>query len=310
MRSPRRHGDAVERQPGGYCCARFDEDSEGFGRRRSRRHRQFRNGADDPAETEGNSRAALLRDRRLRAPGLCRDRTYSGHDIIQPSRRSAAALSRGARHRLQNRDRALRPAPAERHPSRYQALQHPVSSLGRCGTDRLRPVASQPVAGFVAGRISRALRHRALYGAGAAARRPRRPAQRSVFARRAVVFFHDRRAAFWRKRNDGRDAAAAVARSLSAASIETGLSALVAGNRAALPRDRSGVALSDRVATGVRTGASRPDQADGTRRAAQARSALAPSGVAASTAIQLSRGATPQLPPSLRQVRSSRSPST
>ena len=38
-------------------------------------------------------------------------------------------------------------------------------------------------------------RHRALHGAGAAARRARRSAQRSVFARRAAVFLHDRRAA-------------------------------------------------------------------------------------------------------------------
>ena len=48
----------------------------------------------------------------------------------------------------------------------------------------------------------------------------------------------------------------AVARSLSAAQAQGRLSALAAGNRAALPRDRAGVAASDGFATGVRTGAS------------------------------------------------------
>ena len=71
---------------------------------------------------------------------------------------------------------------------------------------------------------------------------------------------------------------------LSAAQAEARLSALAAGNRAALPRDRAGLALSDGVATGVRTRPSRPDQADRALGAAQARSASAPSGAAASTA--------------------------
>ena len=52
--------------------------------------------------------------------------------------------------------------------------------------DRFRPVASQPVAGPAAGGIPSALWHRALYGAGASARRPRRSAQRPVFAGRAA----------------------------------------------------------------------------------------------------------------------------
>mgnify|MGYP003694041015 CR=1 FL=1 len=44
--------------------------------------------------------------------------------------------------------------------------------------------------------------------------------------------------------------------------LQAGLSALAAGNRAAVPRDRAGLAPSDGVATGVRTGPSRAGQAD------------------------------------------------
>ena len=110
-----------------------------------------------------------------------------------------------------------RPAPAERHSPRHQAEQHHVPAVRRMRADRFRPVASQPVAGSAAGRISSALWHRALYGARAPARRPRRSAQRSVFAGRAAVFLHHRRAAVRRERNAARHAAAAVARSLSAA---------------------------------------------------------------------------------------------
>src|SRR5258707_8682622 len=103
--------------------------------------------------------------------------------------------------------------------------------------DRLRTVASQPVAGPAAGGIPSALRHRALHGAGAFARRARRSAQRSVFARRVDILFHDRRAAVRRERNLARHAATAVARSVSATPVAAGLSVLAAGDRAALPRD-------------------------------------------------------------------------
>src|SRR4051795_8148934 len=140
--------------------------------------------------------------------------------------------------------------------------------------DRFRPVASQPVAGPAAGRIPSALRHRALYGAGASARRSRRSAQRPVFAGRAVVFLHHRRAAVRRERNAARHAAQALARSLSAAQAQGRLSAMAAGNRAALPGNRAGVAASDGFATGVRTGPSRTGQADRALGTVAARSAL------------------------------------
>ena len=143
----------------------------------------------------------------------------------------------------------------------------------RSGADRFRTVASQPTARSVAGRIPPALRHRALHGAGAAARRARRSAQRPVFARRAAVFLHHRRAAVRRERNPARHAAAAVARSVSAAQAEAGLSALAAGDRAAVPGDRAGLAPPDGVATGVRTGPSRAGQTDRAIGAAAARSA-------------------------------------
>src|SRR3954454_21582067 len=48
---------------------------------------------------------------------------------------------------------------------------------------------------------------------------------------------------------------------------------MAAGNRAALPGDRAGVASADGVPTGVRAGPSRTGQADRALRAAAARSA-------------------------------------
>ena len=68
-------------------------------------------------------------------------------------------------------------------------------------------------------------------------------------------------------------APAAVARSVSAAQAEAGLSAVAAGDRAAVPGDRAGLAASDRVATGVRTGPSRAGQIDRAVGAPRARSA-------------------------------------
>ena len=184
----------------------------------------------------------------------------------------------------QDRHRARRPAPAERHSSRHQAEQHHVPRKRRSRADRFRPVAPQSIARPAAGRIPPALRHRALHGAGAPARRARRSAQRPVFARRAAVFLHHGRAAVRRERNPARHAAAAVARSVSAAQAEAGLSALASGDRAAVPGNRTGLASSDRVATGVRTGPSRTGQAHRAIGAIAARSAHAPCGAAASTA--------------------------
>ncbi len=87
-----------------------------------------------------------------------------------------------------------------------------------------------------------------------------------------LVFLHHRRAAVRRDRDLARHAAAAVARSASAAPAPVGLSALAAGNRAALPGNPAGVALSDGVATGLRSHPSRSGQAHHALRAAQARS--------------------------------------
>ena len=74
--------------------AAVDEDPAGFRRRGSRRHRQFRDGADDPAAVVGTARAGLLRHRRFRAPGLCRDRADSGQNALQPAWRSAACVTK------------------------------------------------------------------------------------------------------------------------------------------------------------------------------------------------------------------------
>src|SRR4029453_15263673 len=65
-----------------------------------------------------------------------------------------------------------------------------------------------------------------------------------------------------------------MARSLSAAPAQARLSAMAAGDRAAVPGDRSGVAASDGFATGVRTGAPRASKADGALGGAKAASAL------------------------------------
>ena len=87
-----------------------------------------------------------------------------------------------------------------------------------------------------------------------------------------LVFLHHGRAAVRRDRDLARHAAAAVARSASAAPAEVGLSALAAGDRAALPGDPAGLALSDGVATGLRSRPSRSGQADRAFGAAHARS--------------------------------------
>ena len=55
-------------------------------------------------------------------------------------------LRRGEGDRRQDRNRAGRPAPAERHPSRHQAEQHHVSRQRRGRADRFRAVASQSIA--------------------------------------------------------------------------------------------------------------------------------------------------------------------
>jgi len=73
-----------------------------------------------------------------------------------------------------------------------------------------------------------------------------------------LYFFTTGRAAIRRGRDHARHAAAAVARSASAAPAQGRLSAVAAGNRAAVPGDRAGLALSLRIATGVDLG--HPDQ--------------------------------------------------
>ena len=274
MRASRRHGDAVDRQPSRYRRAAPDEDSARRGRRGSGGDRLLRDGADDPAAAVGAACAGLVCDRRFRQAGLCRDRAHPGTDALQAPAGFAAVLRGGEGVGRQDRDRACRSAPAERRASRHQALQHHVPRKRRGGADRLRPVASQPSARPAAGGVPRALRHRALYGAGATAGRARRSAQRPVFARRAALFLHHRRAAVRRDRDAARHAAQAVARSASAALAQGRLSALATGDRAALSGDRSGAALSDRLATRLRPRPSRPGQAHRARRTAEARSAL------------------------------------
>ena len=70
------------------------------------------------------------------------------------------------------------------------------------------------------------------------------------------------------------DAPAVVARSVSAAPVTGRLSAVAAGDRAALPRDRAGLALSDGGATGLRSRSSRSGQAHRARGKAAERDPL------------------------------------
>ena len=90
------------------------------------------------------------------------------------------------------------------------------------------------------------------YGAGAAPRRPERSQKRPVCSGCLAVLLLHRRAAVRGKRDAARDAPAALARPAAAAAIDAGLSALAAGNRAALHRDRACLALPHGGATGLR----------------------------------------------------------
>ena len=210
----RRHGDAVDGDPSRHHCAAADEGPAGRRGRGSGGHRQFRDGADDPAAAGGPARAGLFRHRRFRRQPYVVHGAHPRQDAVQPDRRSADPLRRGEGDR-RARSRPRWPTCTGRTSS-ITTSSRAASCSGRSGearADRFRPVASQPAAGPVAGGIPPALRHRALHGAGAAARRARRSAQRPVFARRAAVFLHHRRAAVRRERDAARHAAAAVARS-------------------------------------------------------------------------------------------------
>ena len=118
-----------------------------------------------------------------------------------------------------------------------------------------------------------AVRHGALYVAGTIARHPQRSAQRPVRLGRAALFLFDRRAAVRRKRDAARHAPPALARPGAAAPVAARLSALAAGDRAALPRDRTGLALSDSGATRLRSEPPERGQADRPLRTSAARSA-------------------------------------
>ena len=89
--------------------------------------------------------------------------------------------------------------------------------------------------------------------------------------RRSALLLFDRRTPVWRQRALERHEEAALARSQAAEGSAARLSAVAAGNRAALPRSRAGMALSHRGAACLRAKQPRSDQADGPVRAAEAR---------------------------------------
>ena len=92
--------------------------------------------------------------------------------------------------------------------------------------------------------------------------------------------------------------------------LEAGLSALAAGNRAAVPGDRAGLALSHGVATGVRTRPSRPGQTDRAGGAPGPRSAQHRLAPPLQPRPDASRSRKPMSPRNWPQARSWRSRST
>jgi hypothetical protein len=66
-----------------------------------------------------------------------------GPDAVQARSRFADCLRRGEGDGGEDRIRARRPAPAKRHSSRHQAVEHHVSPVRRSGADRFRIVAPQ-----------------------------------------------------------------------------------------------------------------------------------------------------------------------
>ena len=81
-RSPRRHGDAVACLAPRHDDADADEGAENRRRRGPGGHRQFRNGADDPAAPDRRARAESLWRRRFRRAALYRDGMDRRADII------------------------------------------------------------------------------------------------------------------------------------------------------------------------------------------------------------------------------------
>ena len=208
-----RHGDAADRASTRSIDADGDETAQDRRGRGPGRDRQLRDGADDHAAAVRAACAGLCRRRRLLGAALHRDGTDRRQGAAVAAAGVAAALCRRGRHRRADRRSAGRPAPPARRPSRHQAQQHHVPRERRGGAARFRAGLQRPAARPDAGGIPAAIRHRALHGAGTAAGRARRSAQRSVRARRAAVLLHHRRAAVRRDRDDVRHAPAAVARS-------------------------------------------------------------------------------------------------
>ena len=186
-----------------------------------------------------------------------------GTDAIPAAPPAPIALCGRCRHRLEDRRGIGRPASAACDSPRRQTKQHHVSADRRGRARSISDLSHHDAASRSdAGGVSRAFRHRSLHVARAIARHPQRSEKRSVCSGRAAIFLFYGCASVRRKRDDVRHAPAAVARSGSSAPIEAGLSAVAARDRLALPRDRTGMALSDRGATCLRVEPSRPSQAD------------------------------------------------
>ena len=197
----------------------------------------------------------------------------SGNTLLPAAARAPFALCRSRRHRRENRRRAGRSASAACDSPRRQAKQYHVSADRRGRSARFRIVASRPASRSDAGGISAAFWHRAVHVARAIARHSQRSEKRPVCSGCSAVFLFDGCTSLRRKRDDVWNAPSALARSGSSAPIEARLSAVAARNRLALPRDRAGMALSDRGATCVRLEPSRPSQTHQEIRATGARSA-------------------------------------
>jgi hypothetical protein len=109
-----------------------------------------------------------------------------------------------------------------------------------------------------------------LHFARTIAGRPQRSEKRRVCVGCLAVFLFHGRPSVRRKRDDVWHAPAPLARSGSPTRVEARLSAVAPGNRFALSRDRTGVAISDGGSSCVRVEPFQPSEADKPIRASEA----------------------------------------
>ena len=259
----RRHGVAVARFACGHDHAHADEGAENRRRRRSCGGRQFRNGTDDRAAAFRRARGEIHRGRRFCDAALHR---HSNGSPARPCSRGSPnflCLTRTWRrigvkiaqalddlHRQHVVHLDIKPSNIMFRPSGEAVLL----DFGLSHHDQLPDLMQEEfrlpfgTAPYMSPEQLRGIRND--------------PRSDHFRIGRAALFLFDRRAALRRKRDAARHAPAALARPGPAAPIAARLSALAAGDRAALPRDRAWLALPDGGATRVRPDPPERGQAD------------------------------------------------